>query len=65
MIEQRTAYDRRKSHGRKTSYSTLDGAEDAARKVNEGLVLTFSPIVAYPCRYCPAFHVGHRDPVRR
>ena len=65
MIEQRTAYDRRMSHGRKTAYSTLDAAEGAARKVNGRLVLTLSPIVAYSCRYCPAFHIGHQDPIGR
>ena len=65
MTGQPSARDRRKSHNRKLSYPTLERAEEAANKVNDRLALVFSPIVAYPCRYCPAFHIGHREPIER
>ena len=53
MIEQRTAYDRRKSHGRKTSYPTLDAAEDAAQKVNEPAGTDFLPHRRLPLPVLP------------
>ena len=50
---------RRRSHQRKKRYRTPEAAAIAALRYNWRVTLKFSPLEAYPCRYCPRWHIGH------
>ena len=51
--------DKRRSHEVKKPYPTVKKADAAAEQYNQRIVLRFSDVQSYPCRYCRGFHIGH------
>ena len=51
---------KRRGHLRKIRYRSLEAAQAAARRLEERIALTFTPLNAYACPFCRWYHVGHR-----